>query len=62
ISVNGSVVNIIKTTATGGYTSTMAVNLGDVLTYSYTASNGNVYTNTVTVTAAIMTSTMKLIR
>lgn len=57
----GNVVNIIKTTATGTYTATMAVNIGDVLTFSYLASDGNTYTATVTVTSATMSSTMKLI-
>lgn len=61
ISKGANVVNIIKTTATGSYSSTQVANIGDVLTLSYTDTNNLVYTGTVTVSSATMTVNLKLV-
>lgn len=60
-SVGTKVVGVFPTTATGTYQISVAVNIGDVLTYQYTANTGRVYSITTTITAAVMTITKRLL-
>lgn len=60
-SVGSKVVGIFATTSTGTYQASVAVNIGDVLTYQFTAGNGRSYSINTTVTSALMTITKKLL-
>lgn len=60
VSVGTTVVGIFTTTSTGAYQVSLGVNIGDVLTFSFTNSSGRSYSTTATVTSALMTITQKL--
>lgn len=61
ITSGGQVIDIIQTSATGGYDAKLTAKIGDVLTFSCTVSS-NTYTATVTVTGAEMPLSFKLAR
>lgn len=61
VSVGTKVVGIFTTTATGTYQSSIEANIGDVLTFKYTAGSGTTYSTTYTVTAAANTISKKLL-
>lgn len=60
VSVGTKVVGVFATSSTGTYQASIEANIGDVLTFSYTANN-RTYTATQSITSALMTISKKLL-
>lgn len=61
VAVGTKVAGVFATNSTGAYQASIEVNIGDVLTFTYTAGNGVTYSTTATVTSALTTVTQKML-